>query len=239
MQLWKNYGDEFLIELIAPSGKRTGYLIKQNIKYRLDNTEVLVYFGNPTPFSTATEIYFDFIPTGDYIDSGIYRFVFTPVRLILGEINMWLPVESALNNTTFLNPSPEVTLTVPSTALRVISVGAYDAYLGSYAEFSGRGYLREINLVKPDIVAPGVNILAAASFGTTAVSGTSFATPVVSGSAALLMKWGIVKENDLYLYAEKVKAYIIKGARRLPGVREWPNREFGWGALCVRNSFPI
>ncbi len=96
-----------------------------------------ISFGNTygshdgtTPFSTATEIYFDFIPTGDYIDSGIYQFVFTPVRLILGEINMWLPVESALNNTTFLNPSPEVTLTVPSTALRVISVGAYDAYLG-------------------------------------------------------------------------------------------------------------
>ena len=70
------------------------------------------------------------------------------------------------------------------------------------------------------------------------VSGTSFATPIVTGSAALLMQWGIVKGNDPYLYAEKVKAYLINGARELSGISEYPNSQVGWGALCVRESIP-
>ncbi|PXV93372.1 hypothetical protein C8E03_102140 [Lachnotalea glycerini] len=38
--------------------------------------------------------------------------------------------------------------------------------------------------------------------------------------------------------AEKVKAYLIKGARPLPGFKEYPNPQVGWGALCVRDSLP-
>lgn len=36
-----------------------------------------------------------------------------------------------------------------------------------------------------------------------------------------------------------MKAYLINGARQLPGVREWPNPLLGYGALCVRDSLPI
>ena len=52
-------------------------------------------------------------------------------------------------------------------------------------------------------------------------TGTSFATPFVTGSAALLMEWGIVKGNDPYLYGEKVKAYLRRGARQIPGYERW------------------
>ena len=69
-------------------------------------------------------------------------------------------------------------------------------------------------------------------------SGTSIAAPFVTGSAALLMEWGIVHGNDVYLYGEKVKAYLIKGARRLPGFTKWPNPQAGWGALCLYDSLP-
>ncbi len=61
------------------------------------------------------------------------------------------------------------------------------------------------------------------------VTGTSFAAPFVSGSAALLMEWGIVKGNDPFLYGEKVKAYLRKGAQRVGGYEEYPNVEVGWG----------
>ena len=49
------------------------------------------------------------------------------------------------------------------------------------------------------------------------------ATPFVTGSAALLMQRGIVENNDPYLYGEKVKAYLIKGARPLAAFTEYPN----------------
>ena len=91
----------------------------------------------------------------------------------------------------------------------------------------------------PEAAAPGVDIQApAAGGGYRIVSGTSFATPFVAGSAALLMEWGIVRGNDPYLYGEKLKAYMIKGARPIPGEEELPDDRAGWGALCLADSLP-
>ena len=50
--------------------------------------------------------------------------------------------------------------------------------------------------------------------------------------------WGIVKGNDAYLYGEKVKAYLRRGAKPLPGFDVYPNPQVGYGALCVRDSLP-
>ena len=93
--------------------------------------------------------------------------------------------------------------------------------------------------IKPDIVAPGTDIHTIGPGNTfVQVSGTSFATPFVSGSAALMMEWGIVRGNDPYLYGEKVKAYLRRGAKPIRGEREYPNAKVGYGALCVADSLP-
>ena len=47
------------------------------------------------------------------------------------------------------------------------------------------------------------------------------------------MQWGIINGNDPFLYGEKVKAYLIRGARHLPGYDIWPNERVGYGSLCV------
>ena len=94
-------------------------------------------------------------------------------------------------------------------------------------------------MVKPDIVAPAVNIVSASNNGgITVKSGTSMAAPFVTGAAALLMEWGIVNGNDRFLYGEKVKAYLIRGARPLSSREEQPNPLAGYGALCLSRSFP-
>ena len=241
LQIWKSYGDVLQIELISPSGMRTGILENKlgAYRYRAGDTTLLIYYGEPSPYSPYQEIYVEFIPVNTYIESGIWKINISPVRIIDGEFDMWIPVEKISSNTSFLEPDTDTTLTVPSTAGAVISVGAYNSANFSYADFSGRGYTRTTGVIKPDIVAPGVDIeCAAVGGGLVKRTGTSFATPFVTGSAALMMEWGFVRGNDRYLYGEKVKAYMIKGARQLNGF-DTPNRQTGWGALCLRESFPV
>lgn len=239
LQLWKNYSDEYGVELIAPSGERSGNLRTYGAdRVSLDNTQVYVYYGQPTPYSRYQQLYFEFVPAGGYVTPGVWRIVLTPVRIVDGRYDLWLQESATLNeDTRFFSPSEETTLTVPSATGKVITVGAYNSRTDAYADFSGRGYTRTNDNIKPDIVAPGVNIVSTAvNGGYTVRSGTSMAVPFVGGSAALLMQWGIVKRNDPYLYGEKVKAYLIRTARHLPG-EPVPSKRTGWGALCLRNVF--
>ena len=64
----------------------------------------------------------------------------------------------------------------------------------------------------------------------------NYGTPVFSNTT--LTPEGIVQGNDPYLYGEKVRAYLRKGARQLPGFTQWPNDQLGYGALCLRESLP-
>ena len=243
VQLWKLYIDDFFVELISPSGRSSGPVspVLGSQRLAFPGTTALLYYGEPSPYSTAQEIYFDFIPSDTYVESGIWKFRLIPQRIVDGSFDLWLPSESALNRSTrFLFPTPDTTLTIPSTSSSVMTVGAYDDATQSYADFSGRGFTRLGHMVKPDLVAPGVNIVTSrAGGGYAAVTGTSFAAPFVTGSAGLLMEWGIVDGNDPYLYGEKVKAYLRRGARQMPGFEVYPNPQVGYGALCVKDSLPV
>ncbi len=238
VQLWKDYTDRFTVTLETPSGERLGPLSEQlgPVRFRYRRTQVLVYYGKPGPFSVAQEIYFDFVPDeGNYVESGIWTFILEPQRIVQGRYDFWLPSSAVLNFATrFLESTPDTTLTIPSSAAKVITVGAYNSITDSYADFSGRGFTRMTDQVKPDLCAPGVGLMAPGNGGGyRSVTGTSFAAPVVAGSAALLMQWGIVDGNDPFLYGEKVKAYLRRGARPLPGFEEYPNAQLGWGgAVC-------
>ncbi|MBQ9122597.1 MAG: S8 family serine peptidase [Lachnospiraceae bacterium] len=241
LQIWKEYVDQFQITVVSPSGQRISvpdlYVGSGKSVVSLEDTKLLIYVGEPSPYSTMQEIYFEFLPMGNYITQGIWTFVLTPVRVVTGEYAFYLPSQAARStDTRLVGATPEGTFTIPSTASRVVRVGAYDARYDSYADFSGRG----LNGNYPDLVAPGVDIrVPIEGESDRIVSGTSFATPFVTGSATLLMEWGIIGRRDPFLYGEKIKAYLQSGARPIRGEREYPNPKVGYGALCLEESLPI
>lgn len=245
LQIWKSYVDEVTITIVDPSGNHSGRLEEKEGTQRIQigETELLVYYGEPKPYSIRQEIYISFQPRNEFVTAGVWKIQMMPGQVVDKLWQMWLPVQNALNiGTAFLKPDSSTTLTIPSTASLVITVAAYNALTFSYADFSGRGpaqiYEGE-NANKPDLAAPGVRVMApVAGGGYAEFTGTSFATPFVTGSAALLMEWGIVKGNDPYLYGEKVKAYLRRGARQIPGYERWPNGKLGYGRLCIVQSIP-
>jgi minor extracellular serine protease Vpr len=243
IQIWKDYWDDIAVEIIAPSGRNLGRIQENSrvSRIRYEDMELLTYFGEPSPFRIRQEIYIDMIPQTVYIQSGLWKFRLIPRSIRNGRYDMWLPAQGALNfGTGFTSPDSASTFTIPSAAAKAVTVGAYDAGTGSAAPFSGQGYIVEIGgslMVKPELAAPGVNVLVPSVSGMARVSGTSYATPFVTGSAALLMEWGIVRGNDAFLYGEKLKAYLIKGAEPLAGAAV-PDTQTGWGRLCLKNSLP-
>ena len=247
VQFWKSYEDEFALILVGPNNQE--YEIKMDEtpgkqEVIIEQTKVLIYVGVPTPYSTKQEIFFVFLPLNTEINSGIWRIHIQIKKVIDGEVQLYLPASLQRNpGTRFVSPNPELTMTIPATSSRVISVAAYNDSIDAYADFSGRGRQNGLGYLagegrKPDLAAPGVGILAVkAGGGIESYTGTSFATPLVTGAAALLMEWGMVQGNDIYLYGEKLKAYLRKGAKSITGEKNYPNEKVGWGALCLKDSF--
>ena len=254
VQIWVSSVDEYRITIQSPGGDsvtiETDSVAGNMITAGLDRTELLIYIGTPSPYSTDQEIYIEMIPEGDrpYITGGDWIFELTGKTIRSGEYHLYLPsAEIRGGETFFLEPTVEQTLTIPSTSSKVITVGAYNHLNENYADFSGRGYyyvnqgtgLANYGNVKPDLVAPGVGLRTlSTNGGFVTVSGTSFATPFVTGSCTLMMEQGIVRGVDPYCYGEKLKAYLRAGARPIRGESEYPNDKVGWGALCLRDSIP-
>lgn len=244
LQLFKHYGDTFTYRLSPPDGSGEILIPGRAGIYRfsLGNNLVRLIISDPTPYQSLQELFLVLLPaaSGLSLSSGVWQFHIQAESVVSGSVNLWLPSREATNAATgFLSPSVDGTLTIPSTAANVISVSGYDSTTDTFASFSGRGFLRGPVSDKPDLTAPAVNILSTAPGGGYSIkSGTSMAAPFVSGAASLLMEYGIVQGRDLFLYGEKIKALLQKGARPLPAFSEYPNPSVGWGALCLKDSLP-
>ncbi|MFH1592142.1 MAG: S8 family serine peptidase, partial [Candidatus Woesearchaeota archaeon] len=136
------------------------------------------------------------------------------------------------------NDYGEGTIGSPGTARKAITVGAVDKEL-NMADFSSKGPViwedalgNKVSLIKPDIVAPGVNICAAQWEDAwsdreclddehTSISGTSMATPHVAGLAAL------IKQRNPRYNAEEIKTLIKNTAALLPNPEKVTTQGFG------------
>ena len=237
--MWKNFIDEFDIELIAPSGKGSGKInaTRPLQTINVEGTPITINYGQPQNYTEHQEIFFNFGIEGGHISEGIWKIRIHGNEVKSGLFNIWLPtIEEVGTKTAFSQPDANVTLTLPSTSRKAISVAAYNDSIGTIADFSGRGYVFEDMFVKPDITAPGVGIISSRmGGGYDSFTGTSMAAPFVTGATTLMMEWGIVRGNDRFLYGQRVKAFLKKGAKKY-GAIPVPNSLWGYGALCLKNT---
>ncbi|MEO6238343.1 MAG: S8 family serine peptidase [Vicinamibacterales bacterium] len=137
---------------------------------------------------------------------------------------------------------------------------ANDAVSGdaeALAGFSSRGPCTD-RRVKPDIVAPGTDILSAKSSRAPLhrfwgpgpsphyayMGGTSMAAPLVAGCAALVREYYVTTRHHAKPSAALLKATLINSARTLTGASAvadfnvLPNMHQGWGAVDMRLAYP-
>ena len=257
MGLWLSSLDTVGISLVSPSGRVRelpeslqetgtaikGYPVAAGTVLEFGSSVADVFVGEATPYRSIREIGITLRGINTALEAGTWRIRLQPVRILDGSYDIWMVGGAQSSTTRFLQATPERTLTVPSTAERSIAVAAYDAGTNSITSFSGRGYPRGetgADWIKPDLAAPGVDIVSCApGGGYTTKTGTSMATPFVTGCGALLMQWGIIEGNDPYLYGERLKSFLLRGARQLTGLTEYPNPYIGWGTVCAEESLRL
>ena len=243
LNLYKSLLPSVSIELISPSGGSTGEIaVKEGFQEgAIGNSRYSIYLTGPKPFDVSGEIGIIIRGINEYITPGQWKISLRKLNNYDGTFDMWLPISEGLNiNTKFVNPVVYNTLGIPATVRNVISVGSYNYLVDTISPFTGRGQIYEGQYIKPDIVAPGEGIYSAIpnrSFDKK--TGTSMATPQVTGAAALMMQWGIVNRNDPYLYGERLKYFLMLGSKKGRRDISYPDPSWGYGELCLRDSFNI
>lgn len=244
-QLWATAPESYAIGFISPLGRvieriPINFRTTTSINFILEDTQLAVYYGISEFGSGSSYIYMRFKnPT-----PGIWRIRVYNRMFITGDYHMWLPVQGFIKRDTyFINSDPDTIITEPGNTNDTITVGAYNHHNDSIYMRSSRGFNR-INIVKPDLVAPGVEVMGPGlaqeypgrAQSVISESGTSVAAAHVAGAAAILLNWGIVNQNRLNMTTATIKAILIRGADRNPAY-EFPNKEWGYGTLNLYQSF--
>ena len=239
MELWAENMGAYTVGFISPTGEVAREISvplrgENTVSFLLEQTQITVYTQIADVSSGSQFIFMRF----ENPMSGIWRILIRNSLDIRETFHLWLPVRGFITDETyFLRPDPDTIITDPGNARYPITVTAYDHTKNSIYIHASRGYSLS-GRIKPDLAAPGVNILGASVSGRrlTRMSGTSVSAAHLAGAAAILLNWGVLNANYPYLNTPVLKSIFVRGAQRNPALT-YPNREFGYGTLNLYEAF--
>lgn len=239
MELWAENMGVYTVGFISPTGEVAREISvplrgENTVSFLLEQTQITVYTQIADVSAGSQFIFMRF----ETPMSGIWRILIRNSLDIRETFHIWLPVRGFISDETyFLRPDPDTTITDPGNARYPITVTAYDHTKNSIYIHASRGYSLS-GRIKPDLAAPGVNILGASVSGRrlTRMSGTSVSAAHLAGAAAILLNWGVLNANYPYLNTPVLKSIFVRGAQRNPALT-YPNREFGYGTLNLYEAF--
>jgi subtilisin family serine protease len=238
MQLWGMHPNIYSVDIISPSGEyvpgiRTRTDEFKEIRFIFEKTVIFMDYQLTESQSSDPFIMFRFKNPAP----GIWKFIVHESGINILGFNIWLPMNGFISdNIFFTQASPYTTILSLSANPVSIAVTAYDYADNSLLLEAGRGYTRSGGIA-PQIAAPGVNVVGPTLNHTFAeFSGTSVAAAHMTGVAAMLLEWGIVKGNLPDMSTVDMKVLIERGAKRDLNL-VYPNRDWGYGILDIYNVF--
>ena len=239
MELWAENMGAYTVGFISPTGEVAREISvplrgENTVSFLLEQTQITVYTQIADVSAGSQFIFMRF----ENPMSGIWRILIRNSLDIRETFHIWLPVRGFISDETyFLRPDPDTIITDPGNARYPITVTAYDHTKNSIYIHASRGYSLS-GRIKPDLAAPGVNILGASVSGRrlTRMSGTSVSAAHLAGAAAILLNWGVLNANYPYLNTPVLKSIFVRGAQRNPALT-YPNREYGYGTLDLHEAF--
>lgn len=234
LEMWANSPELYSVSVISPTGEQIRRVpVRENasetFRFVFEKTVVMIDYRIETREEANQLIYMRFIAP----KRGLWVIRVYPENIINGSYNMWLPMAQLTDGKVyFLRSNPEITLTSPSNARQVITVGGYNAVNQSMFADSGRGYTIS-GEIKPDFAAPAVNIYGPGLRGDyIRFTGTSAAAAVTTGAVAQIMQWALVELNSPRLSNAGIKNMLIRGTGK-SNDRSYPNREWGYNVIIV------
>lgn len=241
MELWADVSELYTVGFVSPSGEvieRIPMTVGQEttISFQLDATRILISYQITESSSGRFLAFLRF--TGPA--PGIWHIRVYPTLFVAGQFHIWLPMQGFLTEDTgFLRPDPDITITDPGNAPLLLTVSTYNHVTGSLYIHSSRGFTAT-GQIKPDFAAPGAEVQGPGiPPGTSRLSrqtGSSVATAITAGAVACLFSWGFTQGNDTTLTSISVKSILIRGAERKEAFR-YPNRQWGYGTLNLYQAF--
>lgn len=238
MELWTENPNIMNVTVVSPSGGRTpAFPVRSNetqdYRFIFEGTEITIDYKLFLERSNAELIFFRLRnPT-----EGIWKVIVTPVQVAEGTFHLWLPMTEFLQNEVyFLESNPDYTITEPGSAITAMTVGFYNGSDNSVAISSGRGYTRN-RAIKPNFVAPGVNVTGAVMRNLFAErTGSSIAAGITAGACALLLEWIVYRLEQGAADSIQIRNLLTLGTERTDG-EVYPNRTWGYGRLNLYQVF--